>query len=100
MRKDLSAEVVNAEFEELGSEALYGPQACLVLWARDEDEGIDFGGASRPVGRSSLLKVRVSEVTPIQGGTFEVDGQSHKVIAKPLIKDRARLVWTCQVQPV
>ncbi|SHL76005.1 head-tail joining protein [Roseibium suaedae] len=95
----LQNRAVDAVFERLGVDGTFQGQGCKVLFSRDEDEGIDFGGASRPVGRSSLLKVRVSEVTPIQGGTFEVDGQSHKVIARPMIKDRARLVWTCQVQP-
>lgn len=100
MTSHLQNRAVDAAFERLGADGAFQGQGCKVLFSRDEDDGIDFGGVSRPVGRSSLLKVRVCEVTPTQGGVFEVDGQSFKVIAKPQIKDRARLVWTCAVQAV
>ncbi|MBG6178354.1 hypothetical protein IWQ55_006211 [Labrenzia sp. EL_208] len=97
MRSDVAKRAVDAAFERLGVDSQYGSTPCKLLFENDEDVGIDFGGASRPVGRETIFLVRDSEVAPVDGGTFTVNSETHRIVAKPVLKDAARLVWRCRV---
>lgn len=97
MRSDIAKRAIDAAFERLGVDGHYGASPCKVLFESDDDVPIDLDMVSRPVARETIFLVRESEVTPVDGGTFTVNGQTHKVVANPILKDDARLVWRCRV---
>ena len=97
MRSDLAKKAVDASFERLGADGQYGATTCKLLFESDDDAGVDLLEVSRPVGRMTVVLVRDSEVTPAEGGTFTVNGETHTIVGKPTFKDTARLVWRCRV---
>ncbi|MEO0955787.1 MAG: hypothetical protein AAFY12_12395 [Pseudomonadota bacterium] len=98
MRSDIATKAVDAAFERLGVDSLYDAASCKLIFESDDDVGVDIGDfVSRPVGRETIFLVRKSQVTPVEGGVFTVNGETHKVVAKPVLKDDARLVWRCRV---
>ncbi|MBG6172967.1 hypothetical protein IWQ55_000006 [Labrenzia sp. EL_208] len=98
MRSDVAKRAVDAAFERLGVDSQYGAIPCKLLFESDDDVGVGMGDfVSRPVGRETIYLVRASEVTPAEGGAFEVNGETHNIVAKPTLKDNARLVWRCRV---
>ncbi|MCV0429228.1 MAG: hypothetical protein K5905_27575 [Roseibium sp.] len=97
MSSDFAKRAVDAVFERLGVDGLYGAVPCKVLFASDDDEALDFGGRSRPVGRNSAMRVRASEVTPVKGQSFTVGATTYKISSQPTLSDTARLVWSFKV---
>ncbi|MEE4012103.1 hypothetical protein V1T76_08590 [Roseibium sp. FZY0029] len=100
MRADIAQKAVDAAFERLGVNGFYQPKTgdpipCRVLFSSDDDEAVDFGGRSRPVGRVSVLKLRASEVTPAKDQTVTVIGigETYTISSQPILSDTARLVW-------
>ncbi|ODN70215.1 head-tail joining protein [Methylobrevis pamukkalensis] len=101
-RTDLGAAHNAAQFGMWGVPASYIPPgeeagiACTVIVTRP-DAMAGFGDGRAVLGRR-VLKVRASEVTPAEGGTFVIStGETVTVRAAPRREDPLRQIWTCEV---
>ena len=97
-------DVVEAGFDEFGHDATYqsgsgDPIDCRVVFASDQDLGLDFGEA-RPVVTKVVIEVGVSAFDPRKDGLFVVGTETYRIIAKPLHTSVERLVWSCKVDSV
>ncbi|MCK7611970.1 head-tail joining protein [Roseibium sediminicola] len=100
MRSDIAQKAIDAAFSKLGVDGFYQPETgdpvpCKVLFSSDDDEPLDFGGKSRPVGRESVLKLRAAEVTPSKERVITIaeTGAIYTIKSLPILSGCARLVW-------
>ncbi|CTQ53547.1 hypothetical protein LP7551_02071 [Roseibium album] len=99
MRSDYAQKAVDAVFERLGIDVFYSPVVgdpvpCKVLFSADDDLPTDFGGASRAVGRKTVLKVRAAEVSPVKKQTLTAGAVTYTILSQPTLSDTARLVYS------
>ena len=101
MSRELALEVAEAIMEEFGSDGTYTPPgeaAVAVRFRLVEDGEEPIGFAERgPLGRQPEIRVFASVLTPGEGGVFSAFGQSWRVVGRPRLADRYRLVWSCKV---
>ena len=87
----------------LAKDALYRPgdtgPGVLVRIVLGRPDRVGSFGETRIVSGTATLEVRRSEVAaPVEGDSFEVDGERLLVQGEPLA-DAERLVWTIAARP-
>ena len=87
----------------VGRDAVYiaegGTARIVRIVARRADEITSFGDA-RLWSETTRVDVRVTEVVqPRPGDRIEIDSEAYLVQGEPM-RDRERLVWTLDLQPV
>lgn len=99
------AEAVNVLFADpnLSVEAVYTPDGgasrTVRVMTRRADEITSFGDA-RLWSETTRVDVRAADLAaPRPGDRLEIDGEAFTIQSEP-VRDRERLVWTLDLQPV
>lgn len=94
---------VDSVFAEFGIDATYTPQGGNPVTVRvlrsAGDEILGFG-ETRLHTASNVFEIRRSDpVTPQDGDTITIEGESFIIQGSPQVRDTDRLVWTMEAYP-
>lgn len=100
--ESLAQRALDSAFATFGAAATYSPPSgpsvsCTIIVNAADD--VAQLGQSGFVSARREVEARLTEASPVKGGTFTLGAQTLKIVAAPRRDDPERLVWTCLCDP-
>lgn len=100
---EIGMAAVDAVFDTFGVDAVYvpqsGPSASVCVVSKSKDETIAFDMTRISVSTRVFEMRRSEPVTPAEGDSLMVGGDTYIIQGEPLSLDIDRLVWTLDTRP-
>lgn len=100
---EIGMTAVDAVFAAFGVDAVYvpqsGPSVSVRVVSKSKDETIAFDMTRISVSTRVFEMRRAEPVTPAEGDSLIIGGDTYIIQGEPLSLDTDRLVWTLDTRP-